>query len=189
VQHKAPLPQAGGDGGGPVTARPFKERNTRRAQTLRNEATPAERMLWPYLSKSQLGVKFSRQMPVGPYFADFLSRSAKMIIELDGFSHEMRVDYDAARTQFLVTQGYRVLRFTNQDVLSNVEGVVIAIQRALRELDRPTPNPSRLREGSDVVQEPQALSTTKSSPAGAWREQYPGGVREAPRDGRRPGWA
>jgi very-short-patch-repair endonuclease len=144
----APLPQAGGVGGGPVTNRPFKSRNTQRAQELRNQATPAERKLWQYLAKSQLGVKFSRQMPVGPYFADFLSRSAKLIVELDGFSHEVRAEYDIARTKFLVAQGFRVLRFTNEEVLHNVEGVVTAIQMALSEIDRPTPNPSRLREGS-----------------------------------------
>jgi very-short-patch-repair endonuclease len=134
----APLPQAGGVGGGPVTNRPFKSRNTQRAQELRNQATPAERKLWQYLAKSQLG----------PYFADFLSRSAKLIVELDGFSHEVRAEYDIARTKFLVAQGFRVLRFTNEEVLHNVEGVVTAIQMALSEIDRPTPNPSRLREGS-----------------------------------------
>jgi len=75
----------------------MKPRNTMRAQTLRREATPAERKLWPLLARSQLGAKFSRQMPVGPYFADFLSRELKLVVELDGFSHDRTVDADARR--------------------------------------------------------------------------------------------
>jgi very-short-patch-repair endonuclease len=131
-----------------MTARPFKPRNTARAKELRNRATPAEHKLWQYLSKSELGVKFSRQMPIGPYFGDFVSRSHKLVIELDGFSHDSQISQDAGRTRYVEAQGFRVLRFTNDDVLNNVEGVVIAIQQALGSIDRPTPNPSRLREGS-----------------------------------------
>jgi very-short-patch-repair endonuclease len=124
----------------------FKPRNTDRAKSLRNAATPAERKLWKYLSKRQLGGrKFSRQMPVGPYYADFLCRELGLIIEIDGYSHETQQDYDAKRTRALVKHGYKVIRFTNDDVLNNVEGVVGRIERVLA--DMPTPNPSRRREG------------------------------------------
>ena len=124
----------------------WKTRNTQRARELRNAATPAERMLWMHLSRSQLGAKFSRQMPVGPYYADFLCRSHRLIVELDGHSHEMQTERDGARDAFLRREGYRVMRFTNDEVLNNMAGAVIAIQAALA-ADRPTPAPSRKREG------------------------------------------
>ena len=123
----------------------FRERDTNRARELRNAATPAERLLWQYLSKSQLGCKFSRQMPVGPFFADFLCRERGLIIELDGHSHDIQPERDVYRDRYLVEQGYRVLHFTNMEVLGNVEGVVSEIKRALA--DWPTPDPSRKREG------------------------------------------
>ncbi|MGB5723706.1 MAG: endonuclease domain-containing protein, partial [Parasphingorhabdus sp.] len=116
------------------------------ARSLRNAATPAERKLWKYLSKRQVGGrKFSRQMPVGPYYADFLCRELGLIIEIDGYSHEARQNYDTKRSRDLVDHGYKVIRFTNNDVLNNVEAVVQQIERVLTDI--PTPNPSRTREG------------------------------------------
>jgi BirA family biotin operon repressor/biotin-[acetyl-CoA-carboxylase] ligase len=109
----------------------FKPRDTERARELRRAATPAERLLRRYLAKGQLGAKFSRQMPVGPYFADFLCRELMLVVELDGFSHEMRVDADAARTKAIEALGYRVVRFTNTDVLGNAEGVALAIREVV----------------------------------------------------------
>jgi len=126
----------------------FQPRHTQRAKELRNEATPAERNLWKYLSGRKLaGWKFSRQMPVGPYFADFLCREALLVVELDGYSHDMRQAYDDNRDQWLTRNGYQVLRFTNADIMSNVEGVVSEIERTLAHL--PTPSPSRKREGDN----------------------------------------
>jgi len=109
----------------------FKPRNTPRARTLRREATPAERRLWQYLSRGQLGAKFSRQMPVGPFFADFLCRERKLIVELDGFSHESTGSRDTARTRWLEQAGYTVIRFTNAQALHETEGVLLEIRRAL----------------------------------------------------------
>ena len=117
----------------------WKSRNTARARTLRNAATPAERILWRYLSRAQLGVRFSRQMPLGPYFADFLCRELQLVVELDGFSHELSPGRDAARDAWMVGQGYRVLRFGNADVAGNVEGVVAAIRAAVGELQAACP--------------------------------------------------
>jgi very-short-patch-repair endonuclease len=79
-------------------------------------------------------VRFNRQFPIGRYICDFVSRGAK---------HS--VSYDAARTRFLEQEGYRVLRFWNNDVMENLEGVVNRIARELA--DSPSPNPSRTREG------------------------------------------
>tara|TARA_R110000824_G_scaffold176999_2_gene356237 strand:+ start:536 stop:796 length:261 start_codon:yes stop_codon:yes gene_type:complete len=84
-------------------------------------------------------------MPVGPYYADFLCRELRLIIEIDGYSHEMRQGDAAKRTHDLVNHGYKVVRFTNDEVLSNVEGVVRQIGLAIA--DFPTPSPSRRREG------------------------------------------
>ncbi|MGJ7454422.1 DUF559 domain-containing protein [Sphingomonas parapaucimobilis] len=141
-----PLPQAGGDRGeGP---RPFREdRPTRQARELRLNPTDAERRLWRALSRRQVaGARFNRQVPVGPYIADFAARSEKLIVEVDGGQHDERAAYDEARTRYLAAQGWRVIRFWNNDVLQNLEGVVATIERALAE--KPSPNPSRLREGS-----------------------------------------
>ena len=123
----------------------FRERDTARARELRLAATPAERLLWRYLSASQLGAKFSRQMPVGPFFADFLCRSHKLIVELDGHSHDIAPQRDVFRDRYLNEAGYQVLHFPNAEVLGNVEGVITAIKLALGQ--KPTPNPSRKREG------------------------------------------
>ncbi len=84
-------------------------------------------------------------MPVGPYFADFLCREAQLIVELDGYSHDMRQAHDNRRDQWLAQNGYRIMRFTNENVMGNLEGVVSEIERSLAHL--PTPNPSRKREG------------------------------------------
>lgn len=108
--------------------RPFQPRNTARARRLRNEATPAERMLWRHLSRSQLGVKFSRQMPVGPYFADFLCRELKLVVELDGYSHDLRAGYDATRDRWMADNGYQVMRIANHAVVQDLESVMLAVR-------------------------------------------------------------
>jgi len=126
----------------------WQPRNTTRAKDLRNQPTPAEQKLWQYLANSQLaGHKFSRQMPIGPYFCDFLCRRHRLVIELDGASHASSVETDKRRDAFMRDQGYTILRFGNADVMGNVEGVVAVIAAALA--DRPTPSPSRTREGSN----------------------------------------
>ena len=86
-------------------------------------------------------------MPVGPYFSDFLCREAKLVIELDGSTHDNRAAYDARRDAYCRAQGYSILRFTNADVLTNLEGVMSHIVTTLAQL--PTPSPSRGREGSE----------------------------------------
>ncbi len=112
----------------------WKPRNTERARALRREATPAERALWVFLSRSQTGVKFSRQMPVGPFFADFLCRDLALVVELDGFSHDVSPERDVRRDAWMAAHGYTVLRFTNDDVRENIEGVVSVIRAEVERL-------------------------------------------------------
>ena len=112
----------------------WKPRNTARARALRREATPAERALWHYLSRSQTGAKFSRQMPVGPWFADFLCRELLLVVELDGSSHDCAPERDARRDAWMAANGFTVLRFANADVHGNVEGVVTAIRLEIERL-------------------------------------------------------
>ena len=109
-------------------------RNTARARTLRREATPAERALWRHLSRGQLGAKFSRQMPVGPYYADFLCRALKLMVECDDFSHDASPESDARRDAWMEREGYTELRFANSEVLGNTESVVTAIRLEVERL-------------------------------------------------------
>lgn len=112
----------------------WKPRNTERARSLRREATPAERALWVFLSRSQTGAKFSRQMPVGPWFADFLCRELLLVVELDGHSHDIAPERDARRDAWMAAHGYTVLRFANGDVRENIEGVVSVIRAEVERL-------------------------------------------------------
>ena len=112
----------------------WKPRNTPRARALRRAATPAERALWEHLSRSQPGAKFSRQMPVGPWFADFLCRELSLVVEVDGFSHDIDPDRDTSRDAWMAREGFVVLRFTNAEVVANIAGVVSAIRLEVERL-------------------------------------------------------
>jgi len=121
-------------------------RPTKLARELRANATDAERKLRSYLGARRVaGIRFNRQVPIGPFICDFVSRGAKLIIEVDGGQHDANAAADHTRTQLLERHGYRVLRFWNTEILQNIEGVVNTIERALA--DMPSPNPSRKREG------------------------------------------
>ena len=78
-------------------------------------------------------MKFRRQVPVGPYVVDFVCPAAKLVIEIDGGQHADNIDYDRRRSEFLASKGYRVIRFWNNDVLGNLDGVYQTIELALRE--------------------------------------------------------
>jgi very-short-patch-repair endonuclease len=119
-----------------VTRRHPETRAT--AKSLRENLTPPERKLWSVLRANRLGVKFQRQVVLAPYVADFAARSERLVIELDGDSHANRESYDASRTAGIESRGYRILRFTNSEVMGNVEGVTRAILIALgRDPDTP----------------------------------------------------
>ena len=103
-----------------------------RARRLRNSATDAERCLWRHLRGQQLaGYKFRRQYPLGGYIVDFICIPARLVVELDGGQHQDAAAYDAQRTRFIEDQGYRVLRFWNDDVLLRIESVVAEVFRHL----------------------------------------------------------
>ncbi len=103
----------------------------RQAGELRKEATPAERKLWSQIRNDQLGVKFRRQHAIGKYIPDFCSPKAKLAIELDGGQHLEQEMYDKERTKYLEAQGYKVIRFWNNEVMNNMEAVILAIMDAL----------------------------------------------------------
>jgi len=98
--------------------------DTKRARELRTDSTDAERRLWQKLKRRQLaGVKFRRQQPIGPYIVDFVCLERRLVIEVDGGQHSERLDEDTQRSQWLEAQGFRVLRFWNNDVLANTDVV------------------------------------------------------------------
>jgi very-short-patch-repair endonuclease len=103
-----------------------------RAREMRHPLTPAEAKVWARVRNQQLGVKIRRQHPIGHFIADFYCASARLVIEIDGDTHAApdQADYDSARTQWLVERGYRVIRFSNNDVQANIEGVLGAIKAA-----------------------------------------------------------
>ena len=109
---------------------PIQTKNKTRANArqLRRDQTLAETKLWLALRSHQLeNIHFRRQHPIGNYIVDFCAPRAKLIIELDGSQHLEQQEYDAERTEFLESKGYRVLRFWNSDVLNNMDGVMIKI--------------------------------------------------------------
>ena len=100
------------------------------ARKLRRNATDAEARLWPHLRARQLdGVKFTRQFVIGSHVADFAARDLHLAIELDGGQHD--IEADAPRTRLIEAHGYRILRFRNNDVLANTEGVLEAIRQEI----------------------------------------------------------
>ncbi len=112
-----------------------------RARQMRSEMTQPERELWIALRAKRFnGVKFTRQVVIGPYIADFVCRSRKLIIELDGATHD-DASRDDQRTAFLEAQGYRVIRFWNNDVMTNLDGVLGALSEALATAPLPNPLP------------------------------------------------
>ncbi len=112
--------------------RRYSARTLQRAQTLRDNRTDAEGLLWQYLRNKQLGgYKFRRQQPMGPYIADFACLPEKLLVELDGGQHAARQAHDDRRDAFLREKGYRALRFWNNEVFDNCFGVLDRVYAAL----------------------------------------------------------
>ncbi|QOZ30204.1 DNA methyltransferase [Bradyrhizobium sp. CCBAU 51753] len=108
-----------------------KQAPIRLARGLRVNQTDAETALWNRIRNRQIdGHKFARQIPIGRYICDFVCREKKLVIEVDGGQHAESVS-DEIRDRYLVGEGYRVLRFWNNDVLGNIEGVLLTIQSEL----------------------------------------------------------
>ena len=112
-----------------MTSRTLRDR----ARRLRREMTDAERRLWSRLRQRQLhGYRFRSQFQLGTYIVDFVCLARRLIIEVDGGQHCEQADHDNARTAWLQEQGYRVLRFWNDVVLTETEAVITTIAEALR---------------------------------------------------------
>src|SRR5262245_17601229 len=114
----------------------------RRVRQLRKNPTDAERILWQKLRYWQLdGIKFRRQQPLGRYVVDFVSLEKRLVIEVDGGQHAEDVTYDSGRDTWLREQGFIVLRFWNNDVLKNIEGVMSVIFDKLQSTPYLDPSP------------------------------------------------
>src|SRR5262245_44455665 len=98
------------------------------SRSLRQEASDAERRMWYFLRDRRLGgFKFRRQLSIGPYITDFCCYERRLVIELDGGQHAEQQDYDEARTHYLEQQGFRVLRFWNEEIFKETDSVCQSI--------------------------------------------------------------
>jgi very-short-patch-repair endonuclease len=101
------------------------------AKTLRKKSTDAENVLWKQLRRKQLeGLKFRRQQPIDNYVVDFVCFEKRIVIEVDGGQHSIERDKDSERDNYLVINGFKVLRFWNNEVLQNIEGVLEMIRKS-----------------------------------------------------------
>ena len=106
-----------------------------RARVLRQDMTIAENRMWYFLRNRSLnGYKFVREYVIGNYIADFVCRDKKLIVEIDGGQHMEAAEYDQRRTTYLTANGYKVVRFWNNEVLLNVQGVLETILRSLEDM-------------------------------------------------------
>ena len=118
------------------------EQQRHRVKHLRRAITRAEILLWRYLKAHRLdGLAFRRQEPIGRYVVDFVCHAARLIVELDGSTHDFdaRQHHDATRDAWLASRGYVILRFTNEQVLSALEGVLTVIRETAAARIRSTP--------------------------------------------------
>jgi very-short-patch-repair endonuclease len=125
------------------------ERRVSRARSLRRALAPAEAKLWANLRNRQLdGFKFARQEPIGAYYADFVCRDRKLIVEVDGGQHAESAA-DRLRDDNLAALGYRVVRIWNNEVIENIDGV---LQYLLSDCsDSPSPRPSPRKRGEGKI--------------------------------------
>ena len=115
---------------------------------MRGASTDAERKLWRHLRNRQLeGLKFRRQVPLFGFYADFFCESANIVVELDGGQHATQTEWDGNRTKVLQEAGIHVLRFWNNEVLENIEGVLAEIVRTTKAVS-PHPVPLPMGEGT-----------------------------------------
>jgi len=107
------------------------------ARKLRKNSTLGEVLLWRDVLKSRkmLGLQFNRQYPIGPYIVDFVCRRKKIVIEVDGASHDYKVERDREKEKFLRERGYRVIRVREKDILRNIEAVRLFIEGEIRKLE------------------------------------------------------
>jgi very-short-patch-repair endonuclease len=138
MKKNTPPPLVGGGWGEGSTQKILKY-----AREMRHAPTPAERRLWQGLRNYRAaGLKFRRQMPLGPYIVDFYCSTARLVVEVDGISH-IDSPTDAKRDAWMEQQGIRIHRLTNYDVLSNLEGVLLGIGQIAQATPPPSLGPLR----------------------------------------------
>jgi len=113
---------------------PYSDIQREKVLALRRQATPAEQKIWHALRqlRFQTGLKFRRQHPIGPYIADFFCHSLACVIEIDGISHDARMEHDKMRDVYMQSFGYKTLRFTEADVQKDIESIINTILRELK---------------------------------------------------------
>ena len=160
-----PSPVREGDGlsDNPSYGRPFYHSSPETWKSIKEDVrqnrknpTRAEEILWEYLRKEQLGVKFRRQHSIEKYIADFVCLEKQLIIELDGEVHNQQVDYDVIRTKHLQELGFKVIRFQNEEVFESIEKILSKIRE---ELSSSNTN-SVLKEQKDVLPENEGKDIT-----------------------------
>ena len=146
-------------------------RQRSRAKQLRQAMTRAETLLWRYLKANRIdGLGFRRQAPIRNYIADFICMSAKIVVELDGESHdfEERRQADQSRDAFFVSEGFQVLRFANEQIMSNLEGVVETIRQAATDRLRGLPlSPALPHKGGGSRDTNATITQTTSNTRGS----------------------
>jgi very-short-patch-repair endonuclease len=131
VTKRSPLPPGEGQGEG-TKHRP----STKRARHLRQAQTTAEKLFWHGVKAKRFeSYKFRRQFPIGDYFVDFACVSAKLVVEIDGGQHCDSVA-DVKRTEYIERKGYKVIRFWNDEILRNIEGVLTSLSLTLSRRER-----------------------------------------------------
>jgi very-short-patch-repair endonuclease len=154
----------------------------RTAKRLRETTTAAEDLLWRRLRRFPIsGTHFRRQVPIGPYVADFACMAARLIIEVDGSQHgsDDKLKRDEARTRWLEAEGYRVLRFWNNDLTRNMDGVLEAIYAAIYGSSSAEPAPLKHQRHKGVLSRQAAATPPRRAmradppPAGEGEEEQP----------------
>jgi very-short-patch-repair endonuclease len=136
-----------------MVKRPISDFKRKAAKALRDNTTTAEDVLWRHLRRVEInGSHFRRQVPIGPYIADFACLKKRLVIEVDGSQHGNDIDSrrDEVRTRWLNSEGYRVARFWNNDVMSKTDSVLEAIHDVI------AVTPPRLPAAGDMESEPRS---------------------------------
>ena len=156
--------------------------NRDRARELRKNLTDTERLVWAALRGRRFaGFKFRRQMPLGSYIVDFVCLDRRLVIELDGGQHTRQADYDQRRTEWLRSQGFRVVRFWNHEVLQDWETVAEVIWRELQTPHTPDPSPAR---GEGRVTDTRASAPSSTGGEGRVTDAHGRDHSAASREGR-----
>jgi len=116
----------------------YSDKLKERSRELRKGENLAEVLMWQRLQKRQfLGLRFARQKPLGYYIADFYCHSAKVIIEIDGKSHDDKVEYDKERDEYMQAAGLKTIRIFAKEVLTNIDGVMVYLEKEMNSPEFP----------------------------------------------------